>query len=287
MINASDILCVNRKKIDDPLKHPHRETRTPIYNFAKGVNGVTLSWDEAQSYHDNTVVLYGARSVKAVDHCWNHNTKFFYIDNCYLGHIENNKNWHRVIQNHVHDIRPIIERPRDRLEQISEYMDWVFKKEPQKVTFGINTKPFAPGRSILLAPPSVKSFKLWDIDQDNWIAQTVAEIKKYTDRPIRIRLKRPRDERLKTNTMEQDLKECHCLVTYNSVAAVEALMHGKPAITLGPNAAQHLCYNDLAKIENPYIPSNDEREAWMRHLSYSQFTTEEMANGYAWSILNG
>jgi len=117
--------------------------------------------------------------------------------------------------------------------------------------------------------------------------KTVAEIKKYTDRPIKVRLKRPRDDRFIQNTLEDDLKDSHCLVTYNSVAACEAIINGTPAFTLGPNAAQQLAKHDLSEIENPYIPSDDEREAWLRHLSYSQFTRTEMNNGTAWGILNG
>jgi hypothetical protein len=64
-------------------------------------------------------------------------------------------------------------------------------------------------------------------------------------------------------------------------------MLGKPAITLGPNAAGVVCSNTLAEIENPRIPTYDERNAWLRHLSYSQFTFDEMSNGTAWRILNG
>jgi hypothetical protein len=87
--------------------------------------------------------------------------------------------------------------------------------------------------------------------------------------------------------MEEALdNDVHCLVTYNSVAAVEAVMLGKPAIALGPNAAGVVCSNTLAEIENPYIPSQDERDAWLRHLSYCQFTFTEMSDGTAWRILN-
>ena len=128
---------------------------------------------------------------------------------------------------------------------------------------------------------------MWNIDQDQWIADTMTEIRKHTDRPIEIRLKRARNERMREDTMAEALADdVHCLVTYNSVAAVEALMLGKPAITLGPNAAGVLCDHELSRIENLRVPSEDEREAWLRHLSYSQFTFEEMSNGYAWKILN-
>ena len=117
--------------------------------------------------------------------------------------------------------------------------------------------------------------------------ETLLELKKHTDREIIVRLKKGRSERLNTDTFEDALsKDIHCVVTYNSIAAVESLILGKPAITLGPNAAQSLCSRSLEDIENPYIPTLDEVDALMRHLSYAQFTLDELSNGYAWSILN-
>jgi hypothetical protein len=290
-ITSTDILCVNRKTHDQLPRNHEKILTTAMYNFTQGCNGTPTSWEEARDYHDNTIILYGAQMIKAVKHCWENDINFFYIDNGYIGNVQNKKQYHRVIQNHVHDLRPIIERPRDRLQSVIWFIEWIRSKSDRKANLVkptlLHPKPFAPGRSILVAPPSPKSFTLWDIDQEQWIEETVNEIKKHTDRPIRIRLKRARDERFVENTMEEDLKECHCLVTYNSVSALEALINGKPAFTLGPNAAQHLCYDDLAKIENPYIPHSDEVDALLRHLSYSQFTRKEMASGAAWDILNG
>jgi hypothetical protein len=83
--------------------------------------------------------------------------------------------------------------------------------------------------------------------------------------------------------LDQDV---HCLVTYSSIAAGEALLLGKPAITLGPNAAAVLCSQTLAAIENPRIPTLDEVDAWARHMAYCQFTEAEMRDGTAWRILN-
>jgi hypothetical protein len=81
-------------------------------------------------------------------------------------------------------------------------------------------------------------------------------------------------------------RDVHCLVTFSSIAAGEALLHGKPAITLGPNAAAPLCSQSLEAIEDPYIPSLDEVAAWARHIAYCQFTEAEMRDGTAWRILN-
>jgi hypothetical protein len=80
--------------------------------------------------------------------------------------------------------------------------------------------------------------------------------------------------------------DIHCLVTFSSIAATEALLYGKPAFTLGPNAATPLCLQDLRQIEHPYIPHLDEVHAWASHLAYCQFTEFEMRNGTAWAILN-
>jgi hypothetical protein len=78
----------------------------------------------------------------------------------------------------------------------------------------------------------------------------------------------------------------HCLVTYNSIAATEAVLLGKPAFTLGPNAAESVCLSDLSQIETPYYPSLEEVARWAAHLSYCQFTEVEMKDGTAWKILN-
>ena len=75
-------------------------------------------------------------------------------------------------------------------------------------------------------------------------------------------------------------------VTFNSIAATEALFFGKPAIALAPNAAQALCNNKLSDVEHLNCPSLDEVHAFACHLSYCQFTPNELRSGYAWSIVN-
>jgi hypothetical protein len=82
------------------------------------------------------------------------------------------------------------------------------------------------------------------------------------------------------------LNDIFCLVTFSSIAAGEAILCGKPAITLGPNAAAQLCSQSVAEIENLKIPTMDEVEAWARHISYCQFTEPELRDGTAFGILN-
>jgi hypothetical protein len=125
------------------------------------------------------------------------------------------------------------------------------------------------------------------LDLDIWMQETIATIKTYTDRKIVIRNKVSRRERTATDTMEMALsRNVHCLVTFNSIAATEAILLGKPAFALGPNAAHAVSLSDLSQIETPKIPTVDELEAWAAHLAYCQFSEAEMKDGTAWSILN-
>jgi len=265
--SPDQVLCLDRKMEDHAIK---RRQAVFAEHFARGCDGITMSSQEA--WHlpaSHPWCIRGMKLGKSVNYCWDTGRTFYYIDNGYIGNL-GKKTHFRIIKNHVHDVRPIIDRPSDRLSKL------IYK-----------IKPFKPGSKILVAPPSEKSFTIWDIDQATWLDQTMAEIQRYTDRPIEIRLKRTREERMRTDTIESALaNDVHCLVTYNSVAAVEAVMLGRAAICLGPNAAGVVSSQTLSEIESPRVPTDDEREAWLRHLSYSQFTFAEMADGTAWRILN-
>ena len=144
------------------------------------------------------------------------------------------------------------------------------------------------GRRILLAPPSQKLLNLYDIDLEQWLETTLAEIAQNTDRPVVVRRKPGRTARTSDDSMEAALsQDIYCLITFSSIAAGEALIYGKPAITLGPNAAAPLCSQSLTEIEYIKKPSLDEIHAWCRHMAYCQFTEPEMRDGTAWRILQG
>jgi hypothetical protein len=77
----------------------------------------------------------------------------------------------------------------------------------------------------------------------------------------------------------------HCVVTYNSIVAVEALMEGKPAFVLGQNAASPLCSNDLSQIEAIKYPTQEEVMYLLSNLAYHQFNIHEISTGSAWVTL--
>lgn len=242
-----------------------------LTSFISSVPGAVASnWDKEKDTNSTLVIRgVGGTAQKAYRHCFETGRNFYAIDTGYFGNSKH-KVWHRITNNALQNMGPIIQRPHNRLMGVN----YAFKE-------------FTPGRKILICPPSNKIMDLFDQPSpEEWVASTVEKLKEHTDRPIEIRMKPTRQERITTNTIQDALADdVHCLVTFNSIAATEALMEGKPAITLGPNSAQLICDTDLSKVENLHIPTNDEMLEFMAHLSYAQFTQHEMENGYAWSIL--
>ena len=242
-----------------------------LEKFSLGSRGFISSWDVQKDLNTPLIIRgVGSGSQRAYRHCWETGRTFYAIDTGYFGNGKF-KYWHRITKNNLQHLGPMEDKPDNRLKQIS----WKYKKPKS-------------GSDILICPPSEKVMKLFDQpDPETWTKNVIDELKKYTDRKIRIRLKLPREQRSTTNTIQADLDDnVYCLITYNSIAATEAILHGKPAIALGPNAAQVLCNSSLSEIENLNHPTRDEVEAFARHLSYCQFTVHEMKNGKAWRIIH-
>mgnify|MGYP000911360323 CR=1 FL=1 len=222
------------------------------------------------------ILLRGILKKTIIKKCWDYNRTFYYMDTGYFGNevTPSNPNgwkyWHRIVKNDLqhHDL---VERPDDRLR--------LFKH--------LRLKEWKKGRNILLACPDEKPMKFYGLDLEQWIEETVNEIKKHTDRPIIIRRRdKQRAVRL-TNTLQEALNEdVHALVTFNSNAGVESIFEGVPVFYLSPtHAVSPVASNDISKIETPYYPSMDKRHAWFKHLSYSQFHVDEFRSGRAKRML--
>ena len=248
-------------------------------DFVKGAGGTISTWNLQKGTKWPLVIRgLGGTSRKAITYCKENNRVFYAIDTGYMGN-EKTKIYHRITKNGVQNTGPIIERPTDRLEKIGWSTRGTVPYE--------SPKKKSKRTDILICPPSKKVMVFYNQDLDTWMKQTVAEIKKYTDRNIVMRLKPPRGERVTTNTIQQAFDKAYCVVTFNSIAATEALLYGLPAIALAPNnSARLLCNTSINEIENLNRPTIDEITAFAAHLSYCQFTSREMKNGYAWEILN-
>lgn len=264
MIGISEETDLSKKQKDKGAKWDG-----VVNAFVTGADGVMASWDRAQS-ETAPIAMRSIAKKKIMKHCLDIGRDFYYIDTGYFGNYKV-KDYHRVTKNAMQWLGPTEPRPADRLERTR-----------------VRARPMTPGSKILICPPSAKAMSYWGLDEQQWIDQTIAIIKQYTDRPIEVRLKAPREQRARVNTMEQALADdVHCMVTYNSIAAVESLIYGKPVFALGPNAAAPLANTDLSRIDSPMVPDLDQVTELLRCLAYHQFTIEEMNTGFAWAVLSG
>lgn len=250
-----------------------------INMFAMGSRGRIVNSDEFDYKSSNDpIVMRGILKHKIMKRCWLDGRDFYFMDTGYFGNQRNPLNpmgwkyYHRIVKNDLqHD--QIVERPDDR---------W------RKLAIPIHSWKKG-GRSILIAKPDEKPCKFYGVELDEWLEETINLIKQYTDRPIIVRERaKERLERNVNNTLKEALdNDVHCLVTFNSNAATEAILYGYPAFTLSPtHAAAPVASQDLSQIENPYYPDKDKVYKWACHLAYGQFHVNELKDGSAWRILN-
>lgn len=164
---------------------------------------------------------------------------------------------------------------------------------------GYDIKPWqevGPDGHIVVAGGSEK-YSFWHQHEGGatgWAWRVIDEVRKYTKRPIIYRpkpswaeavpIKGTRFSRPPT-ILTQELSGCHALITFGSNSAVTAICQGVPAFVLGDGLAKPMSLADLAKIETPYYPSDEERARWARCLAYCQWSLDEMTSGEAWKIL--
>ena len=198
---------------------------------------------------------------------------YWYTDTPYFGRFDNNNlkednHYWRICKNQIH-ARYWRDCPSDRFS---------------KFNLKIKTKDKNQGEYILICPSSTGIHKY--LKKADWLNDTIKEIKKYTDRPIKIREK-PR----KAGTsgpavadipLEKDLENAWACVTSCSISAVAAALEGVPIFSDPKSFAWSMSSASLSEIEDPlYLDPTQ----WLYSLAYQQFTPQEFANGTAVSVL--
>tara|TARA_B100002019_G_scaffold292444_1_gene315563 strand:+ start:5891 stop:6727 length:837 start_codon:yes stop_codon:yes gene_type:complete len=272
---------MKQTKLDDGVKHlAIDEADLILTNWVEGVDAKYVNgFKDLRNYPvDQPVAFRGMTGRKIVKTCENQGREFYYIDTGYLGNREKRKIWHRVVRNGMQHSKVVWDLPEDRWKNI-RLMNWKYNM----MWPGWKKN----GKAILVVTPSEKPCKYYGITRDAWVKETIDEIKKHTDRPIIVRDKGLRRERVGNGSLYNQLDEDHifALVTYNSIAATEAVHYGVPAFTGAPGAADELCLKDLSKIETPYYADADKVQQWLHWLGYCQYQTSELKSGLAYKLI--
>lgn len=131
------------------------------------------------------------------------------------------------------------------------------------------------GRSIVVCPLSTAMGEHFGISPHEWLTKVIAELPKFTDRPVLIK---PKGE----GNLKDSLADAWCVVAHQSNVAVDAILLGIPAIVLGPSAAVPVARTKLGDVENPNYA---DRGGWLAGLAYHQWTLAEMREGLPWKWL--
>ena len=159
------------------------------------------------------------------------------------------------------------------------------------------------GSHILIFLQRNGGWSMGQTDLQDWTVETIKELRKYTDRPIRIRLHpgdkttrsiiRPENPscRIPFNqqiTLSQnvnlidDLKDCWAAINFNSSPVVGAAIEGYPIFVMDPEKSQcaEIANTNLANIEKPVFP---DRQNWVNRLSMFHWNFNELRSGECWT----
>jgi hypothetical protein len=164
---------------------------------------------------------------------------------------------------------------------------------------GISLKPWRPsGNHILICLQRNGGWSMRGFDVPRWVDETIKKIRKYSDRPIVIRM-HPGDKKTKsllqinhpniklstsTNLLD-DLRSAWTTVVYNSSPAVASSIEGVPVFLTDPQPKNSQAYSvsnlDLSLIENPMLK---DRQSWIERLSMCHWNFAELRSSEAWNF---
>jgi len=164
---------------------------------------------------------------------------------------------------------------------------------------GITLRPYRTnGNHILICLQRNGGWSMRGLSTIDWMNQTIAEIRKYSNRPIVVRA-HPGDKKIKQmlrvnhpnvtlSTRERlldDLQNAWATIVYNSSPSVASLIEGVPTFLTDPLPNHSQTYGiantDLSKLENPLMP---DRQEWVERLSMCHWDFEELRSGAAWQF---
>jgi hypothetical protein len=161
--------------------------------------------------------------------------------------------------------------------------------------FGHHLKPYDPGKDYVLLCGQVRGdASIGNLDIEAWGQATTdvlvrrGHAVRYRPHPLSVRKAdnwHPKGSDLSLGrTLEEDLRGARACVIYSSTAGVEAAFAGVPVVALDKGAmAWPIASTSLVQ---PFrIPVEVDRLRWAIRLSWTQWTSDEIASGAAWDAL--
>lgn len=148
------------------------------------------------------------------------------------------------------------------------------------------------GNHILVCLQRDSGWNAKGFDQHDWLAKTLKIIRSQTNRPIVIRphpankidwnplLRNHANVSISNSvrrSLQEDVKNAHCSVFYNSSSSVASILAGVPVFVTDESAVTYAVANlDIRTIENPNMP---DRTQWLNELAACHWTIEHSLRG--------
>lgn len=160
---------------------------------------------------------------------------------------------------------------------------------------GVSLAPWRThGEHILICCQHSKSHQWHNMPLTaDWISDTIAEIRKHSDRPIIVR-PHPRDQIISLNKKFKNVsiqmpkkisraddfdltfKQAWAVINHNSNPGPQSIINGVPAIVSDSSLAYPVAEHLLSNIENPIMP---DRQQWVNDYAWTEYTIDEIADG--------
>tara|TARA_Y100000004_G_scaffold88589_1_gene99325 strand:- start:1393 stop:2337 length:945 start_codon:yes stop_codon:yes gene_type:complete len=259
-----------------------------IVALSKGIPGATYVNEEDLDFKKkNPCVFRGLGKSPLIWDCINNNIDFMYVDTGYFGNL-NTKIFHRVAYNNLQTLNHLSTdeiKQRFRDEFGTKWEKFYILKQPI-LEYKLDKREDHKKKPILIVPPSQKVFNHFGGSASMYTKKLINKINEISDRKVDVRKKLSRAERTNFSLQDQ-LRDgnYHCIVTFNSIASVEAIAIGVPAITLGPNAGGVLSETNLRNIDNPYFPTKEKIFEHFNYLKWCQFKADEMREDWCFRVI--
>jgi hypothetical protein len=168
--------------------------------------------------------------------------------------------------------------------------------------FNLKCSPWrTDGEHILICSQHDKSEQWKDMPPLNeYLHETIDKIRKYSKRkiiirthprcPVRLNLTHesqvgmqiPKQVENSYDDFDFDLTNCWAVVSESSNPGITAVLKGIPAFVGKDSLAYDVGNTDFSHIEDPKMP---DRQQWLQDYAYTEWTTEEIAEGLPFSRL--
>ena len=270
-------------------------------NFAEGVKS---QGDQVIEYRDNRLpdqqldagfvlgyTLEDNFRKKIIDQLRAQNSHSVFVDSNILHYARSEHEWHRYSLGSVYPNTGTYFFDTLDTAKWNTFSEW----------HGAGLKPWrTQGQHILILCQRPKGFNMFT-DQEAWLDQTLATIRKHSNRPIMIRMHPGDGSRFKQiekiqkkygkqvtisehANIRDALVNCWCTVGLNSTPNVVAAIEGVPGYIEDTTRswATGVAFTDLALIENPPLP---DRTEWAIRIANIHWSNTEVRSGQLWTAI--